>query len=211
MDELFEIGDFDFDYNNNESNIEIANDISFSNASSTNYQIIFVLDASNSMKGYKIGAVNDLVNNLISKLNSFNSSGIDISISVIGFSSKLIRWTNGFVPIREFSFSYIEMVDGLSDISAALEEILRLTGEFKEESKKTICLFSDGLPTSDYRSYMERLKKTPNFAQVQKICVSFDDDLKDEQSIEFFNSIVDSSQEIISVNQQELILSKILE
>ena len=37
-------------------------------------QIILALDASNSMLGYKIGAVNDAVNNLVSKLKTLDRS-----------------------------------------------------------------------------------------------------------------------------------------
>ena len=114
----FELGEFDLDSFMNESSESESAATSTGEGSSR--QIVFVIDASNSMQGHKIGAVNDCVNNIISKLRSLDRSQENaIRISVIGFSTRLFRWTDSFVRASEFKYSYVEMVDGLTDINAA--------------------------------------------------------------------------------------------
>ena len=94
MIEGIELGDFDL-----ESFMDEAKDADFSIKDIRNdsmRQIVFVIDASNSMQGHKIGAVNDCVNNIISKLKTLDRSQEDsVNVSVMGFSTRLFRWTNG--------------------------------------------------------------------------------------------------------------------
>lgn len=174
-------------------------------------QIIFAIDASNSMQGYKIGAVNDCVNNVLSKLRSVaRRKDSDICVSVIGFASRLFRWTNGFIPADDFKYSYVEMVDGLTDVNALLEELIALTETSMDmESKKFVVLFSDGLSTEEYSSSIERWSKTKQYNVISKIIVAFEDDLRDPQSMDFFRSFTDKGL-IISVKEQEKLLSTLL-
>ena len=174
-------------------------------------QIVFAIDASNSMQGYKIGAANDCVNNTISKLKSFDrGQGYSISISVIGFSSRLFRWTNGFVPIENFRFSYVETVDGLTDVNALFHELTDLSNScMNTEAKKIVVLFSDGLSTEDYDKSLEQWRRTKQYKDITKLVVSFDGDMADPQSMDFFRGFTDGGI-IISVNEQEKLLKSIL-
>lgn len=205
----FELGEFDLDsFLNDDAPEEIA---PIKNSSSCNRQIILAVDASNSMQGYKVGAVNDTVNNILSKLNSIgrNQDGA-ISVAVIGFSSRLFRWTDGFVPVHDFKFSYVESTDGLTDINALFEELTRLAVEgMNAEAKKIVVLFSDGLPTEDYSVSISKWKQTRFYNDVEKISVSFDDDLLDPQSREFLEEFADHGQ-VLSIKDKEELLSAIL-
>lgn len=172
-------------------------------------QIVFAIDASNSMQGYKIGAVNDIVNNAISKLKSYaRIKPHSINISVIGYSSRLFRWTQAFVPIEDFKYSYVETADGLTDINALFQELHELTEKHMHpESKKFVVLFSDGLPTSDYHETRNRWTNTHIYEDIHKIVVAFDEDFNDPQSAEFFRQFTDSGSVIPVKNQEELLAS----
>lgn len=209
MFDEFDIGEFDIDSFMKDAENEEVQDISTSIVS--NRQIVFAIDASNSMYGYKIGAVNDSVNNIIAKLKSLShGQGKSVDISVIGYSTRLFRWTNGFVPSNEFKYSYVEMVDGLSDINALFLELVDLAEKHMDiEAKKFVILFSDGLPTEDYTENFERWRHVEQYKDIIKIVVAFDDDLADTQSIEFFKSFADDGL-IIRINEQENLLSAIL-
>lgn len=175
-------------------------------------QIVLAIDASNSMQGYKIGSANDCVNNIISKLKSFNrSQGYSISISVIGFSSRLFRWTSGFVPIDDFKFSYVETVDGLTDVNVLFRELIDLSqSNMNSASKIFVVLFSDGLFTENFDENLNQWKRTNQYKEITKLVVSFDEDITDPQSKEFFDKFVDGGR-IISIKEQEKLLEAILE
>lgn len=204
----FELGEFDLDSFMNESSE--SESAATSTGKGFSRQIVFVIDASNSMHGHKIGAVNDCVNNIISKLRSLDRSQENaIRISVIGFSTRLFRWTDSFVRASEFKYSYVEMVDGLTDINAAFNELTMLSNNMEKAAKKYVVLFSDGLFTEDYSESMARWSQTELFPEIDRIAVAFDDDLHDTQSLGFFKEFVGAGL-IVSVSDQEQLLLALL-
>ena len=174
-------------------------------------QIVFIIDASNSMQGHKIGAVNDCVNNIISKLKMLDRSQENsVNVSVMGFSTKLFRWSNGFVRASEFKYSYVEMVDGLTDVNAVLQELTDLTNnDMNKKAKKYTVLFSDGLLTEDYSTSLAKWKSTQQYPDIMKIAVAFDEDLQDPQSKDFYQEFVDTGI-ILPMTKQEELLSILL-
>lgn len=173
-------------------------------------QIVFVIDASNSMQGHKIGSVNDCVNNILSKLRSLDrNQEYPISISVIGFSSRLFKWTESFVRASDFKYSYVEMVDGVTDINAALQELTVLTNNTEKDAKKYVVLFSDGLTTEDYSENLAHWKQAEPYSDMVKIAVAFDDDLRDSQSVSFFKDFAGSGM-VIPITDQEQLLTALL-
>ncbi len=209
MIEGIELGEFDLDCFINES---LDNENAITNTGGTvTRQVVFVIDASNSMQGYKIGAVNDCVNNIISKLRSLDRSKANpISISVIGFSSRLFKWTESFVPASDFKYSYVEMVDGITDLNAAFQELTSLTSNsMKKEARKYVVLFTDGLPTEDYSKRYEQWQRTELFPEITRVIVAFDNDLCDPQCMSFFKDFV-SNGLIIPITEQEQLLATLL-
>lgn len=204
-----ELGEFDVDSFLTEA--ELNDNVPQEMDSCSRSQIIFAIDASNSMKGYKIGAINDCVNNVLSKLKSVaRRKGNTIGISVIGFSSRLFRWTNGFVPADDFKYSYVEMVDGLTDVNALLAELINLTEtSMAPEAKRFVVLFSDGLSTEEYSENIEQWSNTKQYKDIKKIVVAFEDDLRDPQSMEFFRAFADQGP-VITIKEQEILLSTLL-
>ena len=209
MIEGIELGDFDL-----ESFMDEAQDADSSIEDIRNdsmRQIVFIIDASNSMQGHKIGAVNDCVNNIISKLKTLDRSQENsVNVSVMGFSTKLFRWSNGFVRASEFKYSYVEMVDGLTDVNAVFQELTDLTNnDMNKKAKKYTVLFSDGLLTEDYSTSLAKWKSTQQYPDIMKIAVAFDEDLQDPQSKDFYQEFVDTGI-ILPMTKQEELLSILL-
>lgn len=203
-----ELGEFDLDSFMKES--EDSESATVYAGEGTSRQIIFVIDASNSMQGHKIGSVNDCVNNILSKLRSLDRNQRDpIGISVIGFSSRLFKWTESFVRASDFKYSYVEMVDGVTDINAALQELIVLSNHMEKDTKKYIVLFSDGLTTEDYTENLAYWKQAELYSDIVKIAVAFDDDLRDSQSVSFFKDFVGSGM-VIPITDQEQLLTALL-
>lgn len=203
-----ELGKFDLDSFMKE--LEDSESATVNAGEGTSRQIIFVIDASNSMQGHKIGSVNDCVNNILSKLRSLDRNQEDpISISVIGFSSRLFKWTESFVRASDFKYSYVEMVDGVTDINAALQELIVLTNHMEKDTKKYVVLFSDGLTTEDYTENLAHWKQAKPYSDIVKIAVAFDDDLRDSQSVSFFKDFVGTGM-VIPITDQEQLLTVLL-
>lgn len=201
-----EIGEFDFDsFDIHTADVEIQQSES---VTQIHKQIIIAVDASNSMKGYKIGAVNDSINNTVSKLKSLSQGNKStISVTVIGFSSHIFKWTNTFVPISEFHYSYVEDVDGISDFNGLFSELHRIADQLEDDTQKYIILFSDGLSTEDYEDSFRLWSKSKYFHDIEKIIVSFDEDIEDLQSACFFNAFTNNGRIISIKNQEELLLT----
>ena len=209
MSEEFELGEFDFADFLQASDPEDA--ASPQGGSRLSLQVVFAIDASNSMQGYKIGAVNDCVNNVISKLRSIaHSRRESIEVSVVGFSTRLFRWTNAFVPVERFDYSYVEMVDGLTDVNALLRELVVLSeNHMDDDSRKFVVLFSDGLPTESYGDSLKSWTQTKHYKSTYKIVLAFDDDIADPQSLEFFRDFIDSGS-LMRIQEQEDLLGLLL-
>ncbi len=209
MSDEFELGEFDFaDFPQGSDPADVMNP---QDRSRSSLQIVFAIDASNSMQGYKIGAVNDCVNNVISKLQSIaHSRGEPIEVSVIGFSTRLFRWTNAFVPVERFDYSYVEMVDGLTNVSAILSELAVLSdNHMDDDSRKFVVLLSDGLPTENYKESLRSWTQTKRYKDTYKIVLAFDDDIADPQSLEFYRDFIDSGS-LLGVQEQEELLGLLL-
>ena len=207
MGKDLELGEFDLDCFLNQEECVVVE-----TPKENHLYVILGIDASNSMRGYKIGAVNDVVNNTISRLKSFDKGAdCSVQIAVVGFSERLFRWTNGFVPATDFKFSYVEMVDGKTDICGFIDELVRLTQSVNAGNADHICaiLFSDGLPTTDYEQSISAWRSCSNYSKVKRIAVSFDDDIEDSQSREMLEAFANSGI-ILSIKRQDDILSEIL-
>ena len=204
-----ELGEFDLE--NFMSKSGNSENSAAASSEGTLRQIVFVIDASNSMQGHKIGAVNDCVNNIISKLRSLDRSRENpISIYVIGFASRLFKWTDSFVRASEFKYSYVEMADGLTDINAAIKELTVLTNNnMKKEAKKYVVLFSDGLSTENCSESMAQWSQAELYPEIRKIVAAFEDDLRDSQSMSFFESFAEAGL-IVPITSQEDILNALL-
>jgi len=173
-------------------------------------QIILIIDASNSMQGYRIGAVNDCVNNILSKLKTLDrKQEMPVSVSAIGFSSRVFRWSDSFVRASDFKFSFIENADGTTDMNAVFQALIPLTDSMEKNAKKYVVLFTDGFITDDWAEGAAQWKQMEMYSDITKIAVAFDEDLRDPQSSGFLAEFADSGA-VVSMADQEKLLAMLL-
>lgn len=201
----FEIGEFNFDdfLSFEEAVSEKTNKCAVAK------KVLFAIDASNSMSGYKIGAVNDTVNNAVSKLKSLQkSSDCEVHVRVIGFSDRLFKWSDDFLPVFEFKYSNIETAGGITDINALFEELIKMADSVQSDSQYYVFFFTDGLPTSDYAALLKQWLDTSRSKGINSYTVSFEEDIQDEQSYSFLCEF-SSSGDVININHSEDIMAEI--
>jgi uncharacterized protein YegL len=159
--------------------------------------LFFVIDASGSMDGSKIGAVNTAIEEVIPALKDLSDENADaqIKIAVLEFSSG-VRWitANGLVEIDKFHWSYID-AGGVTDFGAAckaLNEKLS-TKAFMQEATGSfapaIFLMSDGEPTDDWQGGLNILKQNNWFKAGVKVAVAIGGDANKEVLKEFTGTI----------------------
>lgn len=143
--------------------------------------IIFVLDASGSMAGDKIRAVNTAmaaVKDIFSSMNCTES----VQIGVISFSSKFKWITNEMVDIS--TYEHVDMnAGGLTDLGSAIEELgKRMTPQDLlcdmdgGISKPIVIFMSDGIPTDDWERKLEEAEKNPWFSKSVRMSIVVGDD-----------------------------------
>jgi uncharacterized protein YegL len=150
--------------------------------------LFFVVDASGSMDGSKIGAVNAAIENVIPDLKDISEGNADaqIKVAALEFSSGA-RWLtpDGPVEIGQFYWKYID-AGGVTDLGAAckaLNEKLSTKAFMREATGSyapVIFLMSDGEPTDDWQSGLDILKQNNWFKVGIKAAIAIGDDANKE-------------------------------
>ncbi|GHV84605.1 tellurium resistance protein TerY [Spirochaetia bacterium] len=159
--------------------------------------LFFVIDASGSMDGSKIGAVNTSIQEVIPAIRDVSEENADaeIKIAALEFSNGT-RWLtpNGPVPAETFSWNFIDAA-GVTDFGAAcraLNEKLS-TKAFMQEATGSfapaIFLMSDGDPTDDWQNGLAELKRNNWFKAAVKVAVAIGDDANKDVLKEFTGSM----------------------
>lgn len=146
--------------------------------------IYFVVDVSNSMKGVKLGSVNDAINNIVHRLKKVaNSLNIEIKLVVLTFSDR-VRWSS-ILPqsINSFNFEDLVVEASESNFGLALEELdeklQKQKAVYDTTGETTIILFSDGLATDDYEVQMKKLNDNEMFVNSNRIAFTYGSDIFD--------------------------------
>jgi uncharacterized protein YegL len=150
--------------------------------------LFFVIDASGSMGGSKIGAVNAAIEEVIPALKEVSDENADaqIKVAALEFSSGA-RWITASGPVEasQFHWNYIN-AGGVTDFGAAckaLNEKLSTKGFMSEAAGSfapAIFLMSDGEPTDDWQSGLNILKQNHWFKPAVKVAVAIGDDANKE-------------------------------
>lgn len=164
--------------------------------------IFLVLDTSGSMFGEKIGSVNRAIEEVLDEMQSLSDSNpySQIEVAVLDFATTS-RWvTNEPLTPENFKKSWIPLTaDGMTDLGSALGELnqklkRKSHGGWIDDSRGVcapgIIFFTDGLPTHEYKSQLEKLKKNGWYQNAFKYCLAAGDDLED--GLEVFKELVDS-------------------
>ena len=177
----------------------------------------FIVDVSGSMRGRKIGAVNDTLNNIIYRLRRFaGNRNVTVKIIMQTYADRP-SWSN-YIPVdaASFVFSDLQPEGEASDLGKALMELdqkLFRQGDTDPEKGKstTIIFFTDGLSTDDIQAAADTLAKNEIFRNSNRIGITFNDELSRDIAEENLSLLVNGSGNIIAddfVRLNEIIFEK---
>ncbi len=145
--------------------------------------LFFVVDASGSMDGSKMGTLNAAVEEVIPEIRKISGENADaaIKIAVLEFSSGA-RWiTPAPMDAEDFTWSFLD-ADGLTDLGEACKQLdeklsrKAFMSDVAGSFAPAIFLLSDGEPTDDYKPELEKLKQNNWFRKAIKVAVAIGDD-----------------------------------
>lgn len=154
--------------------------------------LFFLIDTSGSMEGSKIGAVNDAVANVLPMLDEISAENPDaeIKVAALEFSSG-VNWLYS-EPKSACKFIWQDVAaSGLTSLGAACMELsskLSKSGYMQSSSGSfapAIILLSDGGPTDDFESGLNKLKENNWFKAAIKVAIAIGDDADREVLTQF--------------------------
>lgn len=154
--------------------------------------LFFVIDKSGSMSGNKIGAVNDAIVNVLPMLDEISATNPDaeIKVAALEFSSGCNWLYNEPKLASEFIWQDVK-ADGLTSFGEACKELnakLSRNGFMQAASGSfapAIILLSDGGPTDEYVSGLDKLKANNWFKSAIKVAIAIGDDADNNVLAEF--------------------------
>ena len=145
--------------------------------------VIFLLDTSGSMCGAPIGAVNSAIENVLPELISMNENNADneIVVGIMSFDSE-VKWiTNELVSPEELKNSWRDLnANGLTSMGEAFNELnqkLSVSHGFMQRASGSVApvlfLLSDGEPTDDYFSGLNKLKNNGWYKVAARVAIGY--------------------------------------
>lgn len=154
--------------------------------------LFFLVDASSSMGGGKIGAVNDAIRNILPIVNeiSVNNNDAEIRIAVLKFSSG-VEWIYR-EPKLASDFEWLDIqANGLTDMGEACRELsskLSRSAYMKFEGGfygPAMILMSDGHPTDDFVAGLDILKRNKWFLNGIRVAIAIGNDADKDALAQF--------------------------
>ena len=169
--------------------------------------IIYVLDTSGSMEGSRIAAVNAAMNETMEVLKDVSQKNptAQLKIAVLQFSSGPQWVTDELVFMEDFYWNDLK-AGGLTDFGSALNE---LNNKLSREQflvsevgfKAPVIIFmSDGEPTDDYESALNKIKSNNNFFKVSTKIVAA---VGNDANVQVLQEITGNKEAVIKVNDEE--------
>lgn len=137
-------------------------------------RLIFVIDISGSMKGHKIGAVDDAMDNLMAELYDFAASKEPVYISILLFSKTVVWMQKEDIAVEHFVWNKPEC-NGMTSLGAACIALCCKLESNPSENYKII-LMSDGCPTDDYDEGIEALYNIKSFTDSTRYAIAIGED-----------------------------------
>ncbi len=156
--------------------------------------LFFIIDTSGSMFGKKISIVNQAIRDVLPELSKAGGSDVNLKVACLKFSSGC-EWMYPS-PIAAESFVWQEVqADGVTDLGAACEELSKKLSkkEFLAAPSGSVApvlfLMSDGDPTDDYKTGVDKLKNNNWFKYAIKVALAIGDDANKDVLKEFTGNI----------------------
>lgn len=149
--------------------------------------LLFLVDSSGSMKGERIGALNVALDSVIKNFEIINPD-TEILVNVLQFSSGNHWMYNEAVNIESFQWCPI-YANGLTDLGDACRELNKamskdglfsINNNYSGFMPSVIFLITDGEPTDEYISNMERLWNNNYFKISKKFAIGLGDDVSSD-------------------------------
>ena len=156
--------------------------------------LFFIVDTSGSMMGTKITSVNEAIRNVLPDLQDAGGADIDLKVACLKFSTGC-EWMYP-TPIAAESFTWQALqADGVTDLGMAFEELDKKLSrhEFLTAPSGSVApvlfLMSDGEPTDDYLSGLNKLKNNNWYKNAIKVALAVGDDANKDVLKEFTGNI----------------------
>lgn len=156
--------------------------------------LFFIVDTSGSMMGTKITSVNVAIRSVLPDLQDAGGADIDLKVACLKFSTGC-EWMYP-TPIAAESFTWQALqADGVTDLGMAFEELDKKLSrhEFLTAPSGSVApvlfLMSDGEPTDDYLSGLNKLKNNNWYKNAIKVALAVGDDANKDVLKEFTGNI----------------------
>lgn len=156
--------------------------------------LFFIVDTSGSMMGTKITSVNVAIRSVLPDLQDAGGADIDLKVACLKFSTGC-EWMYP-TPIAADSFQWQELqADGVTDLGMAFEELNDKLSRDKFLTAPSgsvapvLFLMSDGEPTDDYLSGLNKLKNNNWYKHAIKVALAVGDDANKDVLKEFTGNI----------------------
>lgn len=158
--------------------------------------LFFMVDASGSMSGSKMGTLNSAVEEVIPEIRRVSGENADavIKIAALRFASGAQWITPAPMDADDFTWSHIE-ADGVTDFGEAcrqLNEKLSRSAFMSDVAGSyapAIFLLSDGEPTDEYQKELSKLWENNWFKKAIKVAIAIGDDANKDVLKEFTGNI----------------------
>lgn len=180
--------------------------------------LFYLVDASGSMSGSKIGSVNSAMEEAItSDLPEISAANDDaeIKVAILRFSSGCgwITPSGGPIPIADVIWNDLS-AGGLTDLGAACKELDKKLSRSEYLNSQTgayapvILLFSDGGPTDNWEKELNGLKQNNWFKHAIKIAIAIGDDA-DKTVLAEFTGTMESVLEVKDKHTLKALIRKV--
>lgn len=144
--------------------------------------MFFLIDTSGSMSGSSIGQVNDAMREVLPDLKDINDTNPDAKtkIAVLSFSSGCEWLTPEPAELDNYKWTNLD-AGGVTDLGEACKELDSKLNRnaFLQDAvgnfAPVIILISDGSPTDDFKSGLEKLKQNKWFNAAIKVALGVED------------------------------------
>ena len=150
---------------------------------------IWMVDCSGSMYGEKIGIVNNAIQSVLPDMveAADDNPNAQLLVRTMKFSTGATWVTSDPVKVDEYAWEDLEAA-GVTDLGKAFDLLagqLSIPPMPERALPPVVVLLSDGQPTDDYSSSLEKLKKLPWYKKSVKIAISIGQDADDDVLQEF--------------------------
>jgi len=150
----------------------------------------WVVDCSGSMHGDKIGVLNNAIQSTIPEMVAAaeGNPNAQLYIRTLAFGSEVSWITEGAIPVENFAWDDLAATGVSTSLGKAFDMLaseLTIPPMSERALPPVIVLLSDGMPTDDYQSSLNKLLRLPWGKKSVRIAISIGHDADDSVLAEF--------------------------